>query len=131
MSDIVRKTAYEPTTGKLLWVSFGPEGIILFPEDQGFSWVDGEWSSETHYVFNGEPTTRPTTGLPETYSIAASTDWILSDIPEGTEVEVDGVVLGTTDATGLTLSFDAPGTWPATLRPPFPWISASCEVTVT
>lgn len=93
--------------------------------------IAGLWRSETHFILNGEPTTRPTTGLPENHTIAANTDWILSDIPAGTEVEVDGVILGTTYATELTLSFDAPGVWPVTLRPPFPWIEANCEVTVT
>lgn len=93
--------------------------------------VTGLWRSETHYVLSGEPTPRPTTGLPETHTITASTDWILSDVPAGTEVEVDGEVVGTTDETGLTLTFDTPGVWPMTLRPPFPWIEASCEVTVT
>ena len=131
MENTVHKTAYHPESGLILWSSYGPEEIILFPEDQGFAWVGGAWSKETHYVLNGEPTPRPATRLPATHTVAANTDWILSDVPEGTEVEVDGEIVGTTDATGLTLSFDAPGVWPVTLRPPFPWIEANCVVTVT
>lgn len=131
MENTLQKTAYDPVSGLLLWSAYGPEGIILFPEDQGFSWVDGEWSAETHYVLNGEPTPRPSTGLPEAHTIPANTDWTIADVPVGTEVEIDGEVVGTTDETGLTLSFTAPGVWPVTLRPSFPWTEASCEVTVT
>lgn len=131
MPEIIYKTAYDPGTGKLLWVCHGPEETILFPEDQGFSWVDGEWSKETHYVLNEAATPRPATGLPVTHTIATNTDWIVPDVPEGTVVEIDGTEAGVVDAVGLTLAFDLAGIWQVRLRPPFPWLEASCEVTVT
>lgn len=131
MPQIIYKTAYDPATGELLWVSYGPEETILFPDDQGFSWVDGEWSKETHHVLNDTAIPRPATGMPATYTVAASTDWIVPDVPEGTVVEIDGEIAGTVDATGLTLAFDLAGVWHVALRPPFPWLDASCEVTVT
>jgi len=69
--------------------------------------------------------------LPEAHSLTVNEDWVLADIPEGTEVKVDGEVVGTVDNTGLTLSFSAAGVWQVKLLPPFPWLEASCEVTVT
>lgn len=131
MPEIIYKTAYEPATGKLLWVSYGPEETILFPDDQGYSWVDGEWSKETHYVLNDTVTPRPATGLPVTRTVVASTDWIVPEVPEGTLVLIDGVEVGEVDETGLVLSFSLAGVWSVDLVPPFPWVEASCEVTVT
>lgn len=130
MPDIIYKTAYDPANGKLLWVTYGPEEIILFPEQPDFNWLDGEWDSATHYVLADVATLRPNTGLPATYTMPTDTDWAVPNVPEGTVVIVDGVEAGTVDATGLVLNFDLAGTWQVKLRPPFPWIEATCEVTV-
>jgi hypothetical protein len=93
--------------------------------------IEGTADSAFSYVANDEVCARPDTGLPANHTIPTNTDWAIPDVPAGTEVEIDGVVQGVTDDTGLTITFDAPGVWPVTLRPPFPWVEASCEVTVT
>jgi hypothetical protein len=93
--------------------------------------VFGFWDGETQYIMEGVVTQRPKIHLSKNYAVLTNTDWHISDVPEGTKVEIDGEIMGLTDETGLTLSFAAPGIWPVTLRPPFPWIEASCEVTVT
>ena len=131
MPEIIYKTAYEPETGKLLWVSHGPEEIILFPEDQGFNWIDGEWNTATHYVIDGVATPRPVTGLPATHELAINTDWTVADVPEGTVVILNGNEIGTIEGSDeLTLAFDFAANWTVELRPPFPWVEAKCEVTV-
>lgn len=93
--------------------------------------IEGIWDAYTHYIVGGQATPRPATGLPTNHTIPANTDWTIPDVPAGTEVEIDGEVMGITDDTGLTLNFNATGVWPVTLRPLFPWIKATCEVTVT
>lgn len=128
---MIYRTAYDTATGQLRWVAFGVEGLIDFPEEPGLGWVDGEWLAATHYVLGGVVTARPATGLPATHSMATSTDWAVPDVPEGTDVLVDGAVAGTVDAGGLVLSFGLAGVWHVELRPPFPWLAASCEVIVT
>lgn len=126
-------TRYETATGRIV-------GFIMVPTlgeamDSLFNdtdmVVEGQADPKTHYILDEEITPRPATGLPATHTIPVSTDWTIPDVPAGTEVEIDGEVMGVTDETGLTLSFDASGIWPVTLRPPFPWIEATCEVTVT
>lgn len=128
---IVQAVAYDYETGRILFYNEGDELSLVFPINPEFGWADGKWDTETHYVVNAVAQLRPVAGLPADHTIPTATDWTISDVPAGTEVEIDGEVMGVTDDTGLTLSFDAPGVWPVTLRPPFPWIKASCEVTVT
>jgi hypothetical protein len=94
-------------------------------------WVSGVFNGASHYVSEGEAVPRPATGLPAAHALAADTDWTVPDVPEGTAVRIDGEDMGTTDAEGLTLTFAAAGVWRVDLGPPFPWLPASCEVTVT
>jgi len=129
--SIIQAVAYEYRTGRILFYNEGEEGTLVFPENPDFGWADGRWDSDTHYIANGKATPRPATGLPASHTLAANTGWTIPNVPAGTEVEIDGVMQGVTDDTGLTLVFQAQGVWPVTLRPPFPWIEASCEVTVT
>lgn len=69
--------------------------------------------------------------MPTTKTLAVDEDWPIPGVPDGTEVWIDGVLAGTTDATGLTLSFPLATVWKLRLVPPFPWMPADCEVTVT
>jgi hypothetical protein len=129
---MIEFTKYDTTTRRITGffiVSTASEAEASLSESEAI--IKSIWDADTHYIAGGHATPRPSTGLPATYTIAASTDWTISDVPAGTEVEIDGEAMGITDDTGLTLSFDVPGVWPVTLRPPFPWIKASCEVTVT
>lgn len=125
-------TKYDTQAGRITGffiVSTASEAETSLSESEAK--IEGMWDAYTHYIVGGQATPRPVTGLPATHTVPASTDWIIPDVPLGTEVEIDGEVMGQTDETGLTLSFDTPGVWPVTLRPPFPWIEANCEVTVT
>jgi hypothetical protein len=127
----VYRTAYDLETGALLWVSYGVEGMVLFPDIPGHGWIDGEWHAATHYVLDGQATPRPATGLPGAGTIAAGADWPIADVPPGTLVLVDDATVGTVDESGLVLSFALAGVWRVSLRPPFPWLDADAEVTVT
>lgn len=127
----IARSAFELATGQIRFYSVGAEGTILFPELPDLGWVDGQWDGATHYALDGEAVPRPVTGLPAIHSIAAGIDWPIADVPAGTTVLINGEQVGTVDATGLTLSFALAGIWRVDLRPPFPWIEASCEVAVT
>lgn len=131
---MITLTKYMIMTGEISgWISVVSEedarlnAFSLFP---GQAMLDGLWEKETYYIDNEEALLRPVIVIPTSHELALNTDWHLPDIPEGTEVIIDGDVVGTADATGLTLSFDTPGVWPVTLVPPFPWVKANCEVVV-
>ena len=98
-------------------------------EDRGF--VAGKHNADEHYIVNGEAVARPDTGLPETHTIAANTDWLVPNIPQDTVVYVDDEDVGTVGTGDLILSFEFPATYSVRLEPPFPWKPATCEVTVT
>jgi hypothetical protein len=121
----------DQNSGKIIGFNFGSEEYSTPPRSELGSIHTEDFNFEGDYILNGTVAPRPVIGLPTAYTITANTDWVILDVPAGTEVEIDGEVVGTTDETGLTLSFAAPGVWPVTLRPPFPWVEASCEVTVT
>ena len=74
---------------------------------------------------------RPVLELGDRYALSLNTDWDVLGIPEGSTVIIDGEEAGTTDASGLTLSFEFPGIYVLEIRPPFPWRDAKCEVTVS
>lgn len=131
LPEMVAKTAYETATGRLRHVVRGPQGTVSFPPTDTIDWVDEAWSRKTHYAPNGIPTERPSTDLPLTHSLSKDTDWVITNVPAETIVAVNGEDIGTVDETGLTLSFDMPGIWQVDLRPPFPWLEATCEVTVS
>ena len=122
------KTIYSATTGEIIAnVNPSPTAELFIPE--GCEAVDGEFSSTDTYIDNGIPTERPITGLPTTHSLPAGEDWVISPVPNGTEGLIDGNIEGKTQS-GLTLVFPEPGEWQVDLLPPFPWVGASCEVTV-
>ncbi|WP_198133287.1 hypothetical protein [Roseobacter sp. AzwK-3b] len=82
------------------------------------------------YIVAGGVTPRPGLGLPDTHTLAANADWSLPDIPDGTSVLIDQMEQGVTSG-GLVLSFPEAGEWTVELRPPFPYLDATCTVTVT
>ena len=75
---------------------------------------------------------RPTVDLPPPHALVGS-DWIVPLAPAGTEVWLDGVHLGTTEAEDeeIAIPFPLPGLWRVDLRPPFPWREAGCNVEVS
>lgn len=127
----IYRTAFRPSTGQILWSLEGNDEFIVLDVEPDKDWIAGAFDGSTHYVLEGVAVPRPITGLPATASIALGVDWSLPDVPEGTLVLIDGEDVGTVDATGLVLSFPLAGVWAVSLVPPFPWLEASCEVTVT
>lgn len=111
--------------------------MTLRPEEadmntpEGGGWVEGHHDGAVSYVADGAVTPRPDTGLPASHTLPTDTDWTLPDVPEGTQVLIDGAEAGTVDGDGLTLTFPEAREWHVELRPPFPWRAAECEVTVT
>lgn len=93
--------------------------------------VKGQYNNSTHWMDEGVPALRPVLSLPATHALAVNADWTLDSIPTGTKVFTDGVHIGTTDGSALDVSFPAIDTWILRLVPPFPYIEAICEVTVT
>ncbi|WP_287994586.1 hypothetical protein [Acidiphilium sp.] len=127
----ISRTAFRPSSGKILLSVEGNDEFVILDVEPDKDWIAGSFNGDTHYVSDGAAVSRPVTGLPSAHSLASGVDWSVPDVPEGTLVLIDGVEVGTVDATGLVLSFSLAGLWRVTLKPPFPWIEASCEVTVT
>lgn len=127
----ISAVAYDYQTGKILFYNEGDENSLVFPINQDWGWAEGKWDAETHYILNAVATPRPRIDFPKTHRVELNTDWVISGVPEGTYVDIDGEFVGTVDDTDLTLSFSSTGVWKVTLIPPFPWIEVTCEVTVT
>lgn len=128
-------TKYLTATGQITeWVFLSTmEELFLnasaLPPELGM--IGGEWSAETHYVTGGAGVERPALTLPASHELAVDQDWSIAGVPAGSAVFVDGAQIGTVDETGLEVAFDTAGVWTLLIEPPFPWLSATCEVTVT
>ena len=132
---MIALTKYVTATGEIfgqISVSSEEDAMLnTFSLEMGQALIEGHFDGRDQYVIDGEVVPRPATGLPGSHSIAAGIDWPIADVPAGTTVLINGEEVGTVDETGLTLSFALAGIWRVDLRPPFPWVDASCEVTVT
>jgi hypothetical protein len=119
------------SAGRILRSGNCPPGDVAHQAQDGETAMAAEGRDDLHWIDAGVVTARPATGLPATHTVAADADWPVSDVPEGTDVLIDGASAGTVDGDGLTLNFPTAGTWRVRLLPPFPWRPAECVVTVT
>lgn len=121
-------------TGRILRVGLCPaedatlqagagEAVALaadFP-DQDLDWVNA-----------GVVEPRPRiVGFPAVHGLAAGEHWTIAGVPIASAVAVDGIAVGTTDGSDLTVSFPEAGKWVLSLTPPWPWLPMRCEVTVS
>lgn len=74
---------------------------------------------------------RPETGLPAAFSVPVGVEWSIQIMPAGTVVRIDGVEMGTLPDNGLVLEFPTAGVSIVEVEPPFPYLPAKCQVTVT
>ena len=122
-------SVYDLRTGHIgQKIQLSSKSDVIVGENEGL--IEGHYYGMTQWIDNGEVKDRPATGLPDTHTLPRDTDWTVPDVPEGAEVVIDGHSAGTVDGDGLVLSFPEPGEYRVELRPPFPWRSATCEVTV-
>ena len=99
--------------------------------DLNGTWIEGHWPASEYYIEGDQAVERPAIGLPETHAVNVNTDWVIPNIPEGTEVFIDEESAGVVDEDDLVLVFGLAATYKVRVEPPFPWKPATCEVTVT
>lgn len=107
-------------TGEIVSSGFGPElfAQLNHPADGGY--VEGEYSRDTHYIHNGQPTPRPASPI-------TRSGLTLNNVPTGSTLFIDGTAYpaqGTVD-----LSFPLPGTYALRVEC-FPYLDFVDEVTV-
>lgn len=122
------------------WVQYDSEGKIhmvgtsdTIPQPQKPEWQVSEGFATLEMYFDvegGVAKDRPQVALPDSHDLAVNQDWEMVDVPDQTEVFVDGELVGTTDSSPLVLNFSNTGVWPLTLLPPFPYVKSTCEVNV-
>lgn len=94
--------------------------------------VQGVIDPGSHYVALPTATlaARPRLALPH-FEVGLGTDWTIADAPPGTEIRLDGILVGVTESQGpLSISFPAAATYALTISPPWPWLEAEITVTV-
>lgn len=57
--SIIKKTAYEKSTGNIKYTLVGPEGFLLTQETDDIGFVDGEWDEKTHVIVDGVVMEKP------------------------------------------------------------------------
>lgn len=117
-------------TGRILRSGTCPAADLEHQAKAGETVLAAAARDDLHWVNGAVIEVRPNTGLPATHALGVDVDWTVPDVPEGTEVTIDGAAAGTVDDTGLVLSFPSAGAWEVRLDPPFPWRPARCVVTV-
>jgi len=133
-------TFYHPATGEIshaMSVSIPTdssdawESLFDAHEADGLAWLPGAYEPDEWWIDGSDPAARPVMGLSPQHEVAAGEPWTIADVPPGTHVLVDGIEIGVTDDTGLTLVRSAPGDFRVELRPPFPWRPATATVSVS
>lgn len=97
-------------------------------------WIveSGSASLEMHFHLERlqvEP--RPFLPMPETHQMVLGESMTISGLPSGSKIFVDGDEVGLISDGILDLELGVPGIWHLRLVPPFPYLEAICEVTVT
>ncbi|HEV8034390.1 hypothetical protein [Yoonia sp.] len=125
-------TVYEKATGAIMSILSGSEDLSALNTPEGCSAISGHYDYFTQYIVDDAAVSRPHVGqpLPATHTLQPDQDWPIPNVPEGTEVFIEGDSQGVVGTDDLVLSFPLAGVWRVELRPPFPWIGATCEVTV-
>lgn len=115
-------------------MDLGDAVLSLLPwfDEGGIDWIEvpDTLAPLTLFVGAGGLQIRPDTGLPPAHTMAPG-DWVLPDVPVGTAVLIDGVQVLISNEDGLVLRRAARGTCTIELVPPFPFIGATCQLTVT
>ena len=132
----MKVAVYDLSTGEIAWtietdsyaaaaqaaqVGAG-RGVAVMPEGA---------TGNTHYVPAGDAIPRPSLAVPASQVLSVSEVWSITGMPIGTEILVDGDAVGTLDSPVLTLRFDYGAVYQVEIRPPFPWLVAKCQVTVS
>lgn len=91
--------------------------------------VQSVGTPDRNHVVDGAVIERPVIAAADIIR-AINEDWVLPEVPDGTEVTIAGTLAGTTTG-GLTLAFPAAGLWTVKLDPPWPWIGVEVTVEVT
>ena len=93
-------------------------------------WIEGHWDGDLYYILASKPTPRPDLNLPTAKQLTTNEDWVVGTLPEGTKVFIEGILVGETDETELTLSFPLAQTYSIKFDPPFPYKPKEMEVVV-
>lgn len=117
-------------TGEIVRTGFVDAGDLDLQAAAGETALAAEGGDLTHWVRDGVVVERPETGLPPVHTMAPG-DWVLPDVPVGTAVLIDGVQVLISNEDGLVLRRAARGICTIELVPPFPYIGATCQLTVT
>ena len=51
---MITKTKYKTFTGEIEYSLTGPEGLVIFEDDAGFAWLDGDYDPSSFKVVNGQ-----------------------------------------------------------------------------
>ena len=107
-------------SGEIVSSGYGPEVFAQMNHPVGGGYVEGEFSRDTHYILNGEPTERPSSPI-------TRTDLTLHDVPNGATLTINGESYAAEGT--VELEFPMPGTYSLRVEC-FPFLAWSDEVVV-
>lgn len=110
----------------------GTQDLLNMNLQEGEAAIEGKYEPSEYFIHQGQAKPRVSVYDGPGFTVGTLDEITIPGLPEGTEVYVDGDLAGGVDHTNeLVLSFASPGVWPVRLEPPFPWLPAEFEVTVT
>jgi hypothetical protein len=119
--------------------TYTPDGaiqqrMVLVDEaeaDMNGLWVPGHWDERDYYVSSGAVVTpRPELNISEVLNAVVGDDLFIGVLPEGSEIFIDGILVGATDDTPLSLSFPVVRIYKVECKPSFPYKPAAFQVNV-
>jgi archaellum component FlaF (FlaF/FlaG flagellin family) len=124
---------YNKNTGKIKYKVDLSTPVDNYPVKQNEAIAEYNISREDMYhdLENNKPKIRPSLDISSSTTINITNSYVVENLPQNSEIYIDGEFLTTINDGTLELDFPLSGNYEVKFKLPFPWISKTVYVEVT
>jgi hypothetical protein len=124
---------YDKNTGRIKYKVDLSTPVDNYPVKQNEAIAEYNISREDMYhdLENNKPKIRPSLDISSSTTINITSSYVVENLPQNSEIYIDGEFLTTINDGILELDFPLSGNYEVKFKLPFPWISKTVYVEVT